>query len=68
MRYIIKCDLCKRKIGDTDDLGISASGGTCKMCRADTDGSYLKALRSKDNQLIKKIEAKANAGKMIRLM
>ena len=33
MRYVIKCDDCKTKIGETDSLGESAAGGRCDKCR-----------------------------------
>ena len=32
-RYIIKCDDCKRPIGQTEDLSESAAGGKCPECR-----------------------------------
>jgi hypothetical protein len=32
-RFDIKCDDCKKKIGQTDSQGVSAQGGKCDNCR-----------------------------------
>lgn len=37
MKYVIKCDDCKRTIGETDSLSESAAGGRCKECKT---GNY----------------------------
>lgn len=33
MKYIIKCDDCKKTIGETDSLAESAAGGICNDCK-----------------------------------
>ena len=33
MKYIIKCDECKKTIGTTDSLRVSAEGGQCDECK-----------------------------------
>lgn len=33
LKYIVKCDECKRSIGETDSLQESAAGGTCFNCQ-----------------------------------
>ena len=33
MRYVIKCDECKKTIGYTNDMGVSARGGKCSNCK-----------------------------------
>ena len=32
MRYVVKCDFCKKKIKETDSMVESVAGGTCKQC------------------------------------
>jgi hypothetical protein len=39
-KYIVKCDFCKKTMRTTDDLGESASGGTCKKCHDDYTQGY----------------------------
>jgi hypothetical protein len=33
MKYSIKCDDCKKTIGTTNSMGVSAQGGRCRSCR-----------------------------------
>jgi len=33
VRYDIKCDECKKRIGTTDSMVESAQGGMCSVCR-----------------------------------
>ena len=32
LRYVVKCDECKRTIGETDSIIVSAEGGRCEEC------------------------------------
>lgn len=36
-RYAIKCDDCRREIGRTDSVPVSAAGGTCAECKGKID-------------------------------
>ena len=33
MLYKIKCDECKKEIGETDSQAMSAAGGICRVCQ-----------------------------------
>ena len=34
MKYVIKCDDCKKTIGRTNSMARSAQGGRCTECRS----------------------------------
>jgi hypothetical protein len=69
-KYDIKCDICKKKIGETDSQGRSAMGGLCEHCRfaGTQEKSFYMAIKDKDNKLISAIEKQVKKGGMIRLI
>jgi hypothetical protein len=68
--YDIKCDICKKKIGETDNVERSYQGGLCPHCRfaGTQEKSLFQAISDKDNKLIREIERKAKSGTMVRIM
>lgn len=69
MTYDIKCDICKKVIGQTNKVEESYKGGLCPRCRfAGTHGSLLSAMEKRDNKLIREIERRAKKGEIVRII